>query len=382
MGNSSINPQIAAVSDGTSFLLETLFKFYNNGMSNVELLECTLRDGSYAVDFQFTAEFTHQLATQLDRLQFPYIEVGHGMGIDASAKVVRAAATDIAYAEATRDAVSKSKWGMFAIPEIANPRNVNNFFSMGMDFVRVGVDAFSLEKGIEFIKIVKSESEDKEVFVNFMKSYALDVGSLIDRVRAIEDLGVTGVYLVDSAGGMLPDELDVYSNALENLNSKLKLGFHGHDNLGLAVSHSMKLASGGFDLIDCTMQGIGRSSGNASTERLVSILNRLNIDVTYNVNEVLKVGEQLVRPKFLQPGYSGLDTLAGFLLFHTAYMDDLITVSRELEVDPYMLMQEHCKVSITTGSYDEISVVAKNMVLNGHAYLGSYPLDRYFGHEQ
>jgi 4-hydroxy 2-oxovalerate aldolase len=351
-------------------------------MSNVELLECTLRDGSYAVDFQFTSDFTFQLAAELDRLKFPYIEVGHGMGIDASDKVVRAAASDRAYAEATKNAVVKSKWGMFAIPGIANPKNVNNFFAEGMDFVRVGVDAFALEKGIEFIKIVKSESEGKEIFVNFMKSYALDVDSLLDRVRAIEDLDVTGVYLVDSAGGMLPNELEIYSNALEKLNSKLKLGFHGHDNLGLAVSHSLKLASSGFDLIDCTMQGIGRSSGNASTERLVSILNRLEVDKSYDINEVLKVGERLVRPKFLQPGFSGLDTLAGFLLFHTAYMDDLITVSREFEVDPYMLMQEHCKISITSGSHDEISAVAKSMISNGHSYLGSYPLDRYFGHEQ
>ena len=351
-------------------------------MPNFELLECTLRDGSYAVDFQFTADFTFQLASELDRLKFPYIEVGHGMGIDATDNVVRAAASDRSYAEATNSAVLNGKWGMFAIPGIANPKNVNNFFSEGMDFVRVGVDAFALEKGIEFIKIVKSESDGKEIFVNFMKSYALDVDSLLDRVRAIEDLGVTGVYLVDSAGGMLPDEIDVYSSALDTMNSNLKLGFHGHDNLGLAVSHSLKLATSGFDLIDCTMQGIGRSSGNASTERLVSILNRLEVEQSYDVNEVLRVGEKLVRPQFLQPGYSGLDTLAGFLLFHTAYMDDLISVSREFEVDPYLLMQEHCKISITSGSYDELSSVAKNMNAAGHSYPGPYPLDRYFGHEQ
>ena len=42
-------------------------------------MDCTLRDGSYAVDFQFTAKFTGILSAVLDDLGFSYIEVGHGI---------------------------------------------------------------------------------------------------------------------------------------------------------------------------------------------------------------------------------------------------------------------------------------------------------------
>ena len=49
----------------------------------VEILECTLRDGSYAVDFKFTENDTAILAGVLGRLGFRWIEVGHGVGLGA-----------------------------------------------------------------------------------------------------------------------------------------------------------------------------------------------------------------------------------------------------------------------------------------------------------
>jgi isopropylmalate/homocitrate/citramalate synthase len=48
-----------------------------------KILECTLRDGSYVIDFQFTAAETFRIARRLDELGFPLIETGHGIGLGA-----------------------------------------------------------------------------------------------------------------------------------------------------------------------------------------------------------------------------------------------------------------------------------------------------------
>lgn len=48
-------------------------------MHNPKILDCTLRDGSYVIDFQFTAADTVNIAYQLDKVGFSYIEVGHGL---------------------------------------------------------------------------------------------------------------------------------------------------------------------------------------------------------------------------------------------------------------------------------------------------------------
>ena len=58
--------------------------FARNSASRIEILECTLRDGSYAVDFKFTERDTALLAGVLSKLGFKWIEVGHGLGLGAA----------------------------------------------------------------------------------------------------------------------------------------------------------------------------------------------------------------------------------------------------------------------------------------------------------
>lgn len=345
-----------------------------------KLMDCTLRDGSYAVDFQFTAKFTASLSRVLDDLGFDYIEVGHGIGIGASDKIRRAAATDIQYARAANSSVKKSKWGMFAIPNIATPSLVDQLFDEEMDFIRVGIDALELHNGLNFLeKVIKP---GRQTFVNFMKSYALSPEELGERVRLASSIGVDGIYFVDSAGGILPTELKMYSDVFLQNQGNAKLGFHGHDNLGLAISNSLYLAGQGFDIIDCTMQGLGRSSGNATTEKLVALFSKLKFNESYSIIDVLKAGEEYVRPKIPLPGHSGLDTFAGFTLFHTSYMDNLIEASREFLVDPYVLMQEHCKTNLVSASSSELGNLARKLQKDGKTLDAALPMDRYIGKDQ
>src|SRR5215813_12277730 len=84
-----------------------------------DILEVTLRDGSYLIDFQFTAEDTGTIAAALEGIGFRWIEVGHGLGLNASRSGKGlAAATDEEYLEATAKALKTAKWGMFFIPGI------------------------------------------------------------------------------------------------------------------------------------------------------------------------------------------------------------------------------------------------------------------------
>ena len=347
---------------------------------SIELLECTLRDGSYEIDFQFTSKFTGKFCEKLEKLGFPYIEIGHGMGINASEKIRKAAATDVEYAKAAESSTEKTKWGMFAIPGIAEESSIKNLTEEGMKFVRVGIDALEMRQGIEFIDGIKELG--LEIYVNFMKSYALPPQEFISRVEQVINHGVHGVYLVDSAGGMLPSEIHEIGSRLSEFANITKLGFHGHDNLGLALSNSIDLTSHGFRLLDSTMQGIGRSSGNAPTEKLIAILDRMGLVKEYDVIEILKSGEELIRPKIPYAGHSGLDTMAGYVMFHTSYMDNLLEVCSQNGLDPYVLMQEHCKDNRISGSIRELGSLAEKLKLQGIS--GEYvsPARKYIGNEQ
>jgi len=133
-------------------------------------LDCTLRDGSYVIDFQFTATDTENIARVLDDAGFPYIEVGHGVGLGASEQGKNiAAATDVEYMRAAAKGVKRGKWGMFCIPGIASLEHLRVAADNGMDFVRVGTDVSEVDSSAPFIALAKKLNI--EVYANFMKSY-------------------------------------------------------------------------------------------------------------------------------------------------------------------------------------------------------------------
>lgn len=347
---------------------------------SITLFDCTLRDGSYAIDFQFSAKFTSEYASAIDELGFGYIEIGHGMGIGASDKISRAAASDYEYAISTEKSVKKTKWGMFAQPAFSDISKVRQLVDLGMKFIRIGVDINQIDKGLDYVEKIKSLNI--EIFVNVMKSYSVKPEDLYLIMERFVSRQVSGVYLVDSAGGMSGVDIESYAKTLMAFKNKTKLGFHGHDNLGLAVSNSYLISTLGFDQIDCTMQGIGRSSGNASAEKLLALMQKSGIKKDMDLIKLLKLGENFIRPKLPIAGHSGLDTFAGYTLFHTSYMDNLIKVSRDLGVDPYVLMQAHCRTNLISASMEELMPTAQKLLEEGSFLDSPLPLDRYVGHEQ
>src|SRR5262245_43643527 len=106
------------------------------------ILDCTIRDGSYVVDFQFTAEDTAVIAAGLERAGVEWIEIGHGLGLNASAagKGV-SAATDDEYLQAAAKTLSRANWGTFFIPGIGRAIDLERAAGYGMKFVRIGANA-------------------------------------------------------------------------------------------------------------------------------------------------------------------------------------------------------------------------------------------------
>jgi len=49
----------------------------------VKILDTTLRDGSYVVDFQFSQQDTYNISEALESVGIDYIEIGHGLGLGA-----------------------------------------------------------------------------------------------------------------------------------------------------------------------------------------------------------------------------------------------------------------------------------------------------------
>src|SRR4051812_49241468 len=98
-----------------------------------ELLDCTLRDGSYAVDFQLDDGFVTQLTSWLNETRVTKVEVGHGIGLEAERAGVRAGNIDhYRWCEIVSSTLTSKPWGMFAQPEFTRLETIAEMVDRGM----------------------------------------------------------------------------------------------------------------------------------------------------------------------------------------------------------------------------------------------------------
>lgn len=308
-------------------------------MTRIEILECTLRDGSYAIDYQFTVEDTAIIASGLENAGFRMIEVGHGIGLNASnAGKGKAAATDEEYLEVTSRTLKSAEFGMFFIPGIGRKCDLKLAADYGMDFVRVGTNVTEAEDAEEYIKYAKDLGF--KVTSNLMKSYVLPLRKFIEKAKLVDGYGADIIYLVDSAGCMFPEDIRNYIGALKKYTSA-QIGFHGHDNLHMAIANTLEAIKSGASYVDSTLQGIGRSAGNPQTEVLVVALDKLGYKTGINIYKTMELGEKLIRPLMRERhGLDSIATVSGYAGFHSSFLSYIYKVAKRYDLDPRDLIIE------------------------------------------
>ncbi len=325
----------------------------------MKILDTTIRDGSYAVDFKFSCDDVAEIVGRIEKLGIEYIEIGHGMGLNASSPEHGISLhSDIEYMNAARNALKKSVFGFFCIPGIARIEDLHIARENGVAFVRVGVNADQPEKAKEYV--LEATRLGFTVMTNFMKSYIVTPEQFAKNAELVESYGTDYVYLVDSAGSMLPDEIGAYYAATRE-KTNVKMGFHGHNNLGLAVSNSIYCAQNGFDLIDCSLQGLGRSLGNASTEMVVMALKKLGYEIDIDIPRLLEYGYISLRDITTRNLQNPLDLVCGYAGFHSGYLKDIYKCCNEKNVDPLRLIIAYSEIDRKNMHYGKLCEVAENL---------------------
>jgi 4-hydroxy-2-oxovalerate aldolase len=296
-----------------------------------DILEVTLRDGSYLIDFQFTAEDTATIAAALESIGFRWIEVGHGLGLNASQSGKgTAAATDEEYMEAAAQALQHAKWGMFFIPGIGREEDIRLAARYGMSFIRVGTNVTETAQAEPYIALAKELG--LIVSYNAMKSYAVSPAEFGAVVAKVHEWGADIACLVDSAGSMDPDSVAAYLRAAKT-ESASPLGYHGHDNLSLAMANTLRAIEEGAVLVDSSLQGMGRSAGNAVTEVLVAILQRRGALAHINLNAAMDVGQGLIQPLLGKRGVDPMAVTGGLAKFHSSFTGKVQHYARKHDID-------------------------------------------------
>jgi 4-hydroxy 2-oxovalerate aldolase len=330
-------------------------------ITKVKIQDSTLRDGNHAVRHQLSIENIEQYCQAADNAGIPIIEVGHGNGLGGSSlQVGFSRVSDIDTIKTARDNLSNSKLAVLMIPGFATiKRDLEQAISMGVDVVRVGchcTEADITKRHIEY-----ATKRGVEVVGSLMMSHSVTKEVLLEEAKKIQDYGATGVSLYDSAGAYLPFEVvEKIRHLVKNLD--IEIGFHAHNNLGMAVANSVAAVESGASIVDGCIAGFGAGSGNAQLEALVAVLSKMKIQTGIDLYGVLDCAD-LALSTFIEeaPFVKTTGIVSGLAGVFSGFVKHVERISRQYDVDPRDVFFELGERNVVAGQEDLIIEVAANL---------------------
>jgi 4-hydroxy 2-oxovalerate aldolase len=332
-------------------------------MKNNKILisDATLRDGNHAISHQMTEKQIESYCLAADIAGVPIVEVGHGNGLGASSlQVGESLVDDITMLTIARKNLKKSRLGIHVIPGFATIENdLKPAMKCGVDVFRIAshcTEADITESHIRFCKM-----EGKTVFGVLMMSHMASKEVLSDEANKMQEYGAEAVILMDSSGNYLPDDVTEKVSFLdENLN--ISVGFHAHNNLGMAISNSVAAIKSGATIVDGCSRGFGAGAGNAQLEVLVAVLQRMGYDLGIDLYKMLDASDIAERDLIKKlPTIGSTSIVSGLSGVFSGYLRPVIRIASEFSIDPRDLFFELGRRKVVAGQEDLIIDVASEM---------------------
>ncbi len=267
-------------------------------MSKIIITDTTLRDGSHSVAHRFTINDVTRVVSALDSANVDIIEVGHGDGLAGStANYGFSAVPEMDLIKAAVQSAKNSKIATLLLPGIGTVPDLEKVKDLGVKVIRVATHVTEADIAHEHIEVAKKMGFFVVGFL--MMAHRAKTERVVEEAQKMESYGADVVYATDSAGALLPKGVKERISALKSA-LKIPVGFHSHNNLGLAIGNSLAAIDAGATYIDGSLGGLGAGAGNTPTEMLVGVMERAGIDKNANFFKTIDASS-LVRNEVLEP---------------------------------------------------------------------------------
>ena len=260
----------------------------------IRITDVSLRDGSHPMLHQFTVDQVSRIASALDAAGVPMLEVTHGDGLAGSSiQYGFSGVSDLALIEAAAGVVKQAKIAVLLLPGVGTIRDLKEAHARGATVARIATHC--TEADISPQHIAAARELDMEAVGFLMMSHLIAPADLAVQAKLMESYGANVVYVVDSAGAQTMDMVHERVTALRQiLEPKTHVGFHAHNNLGLGVGNAVTAVKAGADNIDGACRGLGAGAGNAATEAIVAVFNKMGWQTGIDLYGVMDVAEDVI----------------------------------------------------------------------------------------
>ena len=333
----------------------------------VYIHDVSLRDGSHAISHKLDKSQIIAYCKAAEKAGVPSVEVGHGNGLGASSlQVGLSRLEDVEMLTIARDNLNKTKLAIHVMPGIATiNKDLKRAFDIGVDLVREAVHC--TEADISERHIAYARERGKEVVGALMMSHMASKEVLLEEALKMQTYGAEGVVLYDSAGSYLPhDVMEKISFLARNLN--IPVGFHAHNNLGMAIANSISAVESGARIIDGAIRGFGAGAGNAQLEVLVAVLQKMEYETGISLYKILDAAE-LAQNEILEeiPNIKNLSIISGLSGVFSGFSKHVARLAKEYELDPRDIFIELGRRKVIAGQEDLIVEVALDLKNNNSA---------------
>ncbi len=321
------------------------------------ITDTTLRDGSHAMRHQYRREHARSVARALDEAGVPVIEVSHGDGLGGSSIQYGFSLVDeMELIEEAASSVERARIAALLLPGIGTRKELKEAVARGISILRIATMCTEADISEQHFGMAKEMGLETVGFL--MMSHMRQPEFLAEQALLMQSYGADCVYVVDSAGAMLPHEVYARVRALKEA-LEVEVGFHAHNNLGLAIGNTLAALTAGADQVDGTLRGFGAGAGNAATEVLVAVLDKLGVDTGVNVFKVMAAAEEVLAPIMpFQPVIDRDVLTIGYAGVYSTFLLHAKRIGKQLGVDPAEILLELGRRQAVSGQEDWIWRVA------------------------
>jgi len=248
----------------------------------MQILDCTLRDGGYYTNWDFNRNLVDTYLNSMNDLPINYLEVGY-RSIPLEGYFGEYFYLPQYVMERIR-LISNKKLVVILNEKDIRPIHLGKVLGpcVGLiDMVRIAIDPKEFQRALILAEAVKKMGFEVGFNVMYMSKWKAEKAflNLLPEVKDISDY----FYMVDSYGGVYPTDVIETIDIVREKAGDIPLGFHGHNNLELALINTLTAIDHGCAMVDATITGMGRGAGNVKTELLLTALNaKSNLDFEFN----------------------------------------------------------------------------------------------------
>ena len=327
---------------------------------SIEIIDVTLRDGSHAMRHAFTEKQVRDTVRGLDKAGVNYFEVTHGDGLGGSSlQYGFSKINELKLIEAAVDECTNANVSVLLLPGIGTKEDLEDAVKAGAKMVRVATHVTEADIASQHISFGRELGLRTVGFL--MMAHMAPTEKLVEQAKLFDSYGAEIVYVTDSAGNLLPHEVKERISALKE-NVTCEIGFHGHNNLSMAMANTLAAVEAGATYIDGSLRCLGAGSGNTQTEVMVAVLERMGYQTGIDLYNIMDVANDVVAnymPRSQE--VTGSSLIMGYSGVYSSFLLHTQKAAEKFGVDERDILVELGKMQAVGGQEDLIYEVSARL---------------------